>query len=297
MAETKRKTASSPDAADGADIAERVRASGTSFFWAMRFLPREKRAAIYAVYAFCREVDDIADGMLSRENKCAELAKWRLEIDRLYAGTPRHPVTLALLSALPAFGLEKSAFLAVIDGMEMDARGPIRAPDWATLELYCSRVAGAVGLLCVRIFGLAGEPGRSLADSLGLALQLTNILRDLAEDASDGRLYLPAEALATAGIGARDPASVLADPRLPDAARIVAARAAEAYRTAEEIMRAADATVVRPARIMMGVYRAHLTRMEREQFARVALPRAQGGLKGLIGKAEKFVLALRYVWA
>lgn len=297
MAEPNRMMAVSTPVEQREAIAERVRASGTSFFWAMRFLPPTKREAIFAVYAFCREVDDVADGPLSREQKRAELAKWRLEIDRLYAGHPLHPVTVALLPALSAFGLEKTAFLAVIDGMEMDANGPIRAPDWPTLELYCARVAGAVGLLCVRIFGLAGEPGQALAESLGRALQLTNILRDLAEDAEEGRLYLPAEALAAAGIHSSDPHAVLADPRLPEAARAVGARARESYAAAEAIMRASDAVVVRPARIMMGVYRAHLMRMEREQFARVGEPRMRNGFAGLVGKMEKLLLALRYAWA
>ena len=283
-------------ARERAAIAARVRASGTSFFWAMRFLPQVKRDAIFAVYAFCREVDDIADGDLAREAKCAELAKWRLEIDRLYAGRPLHPVARALLPAIEPFGLEKPAFLAIIDGMEMDANGPIRAPDWPTLELYCDRVAGAVGLLCVRIFGLTGEPGRDLSRSLGRALQLTNVLRDLAEDAEIGRLYLPEESLVSAGVSTREPHAVLADPRLPNAARLVGAAAREAYGQAQAIMRASPSDVVRPARIMMGVYRAHLTRMEREGFTRVALPRARGGLTDLFGKAEKLALALRHAW-
>jgi phytoene synthase len=171
-------------AADLSYVKARVEGAGTSFFWGMRILPPAKREACFAVYAFCREVDDIADGDAPQTEKRAELAAWRAEIERLYADAPTRPVTRVLLPAIADYGLEREAFLALIDGMEMDANGPIRAPSWEELLLYCSRVAGAVGRLCVRIFGVPGSDGRALAESLGRALQLTNILRDLAEDAS-----------------------------------------------------------------------------------------------------------------
>lgn len=280
--------------ADRAAITAQVRASGTSFFWAMRFLPRVKREAIFAVYAFCRAVDDVADGDLPPDGKRAELEAWRNEIDQLFEGRPSRVVTRALASPVTAFGLEKSAFLAIIDGMEMDAQGPIRAPSIDELNLYCDRVAGAVGLLCVRIFGLKGEAGGDLAVALGRALQLTNILRDLAEDAAIGRLYLPRELLESEGISTRNPQAVLAHPGLPAVARALAERARQCYARAQAIMAAADPETVRPARIMMEVYRPMLERLARDDFATVAAARSEGKLARIWGKARKFAVALRY---
>ncbi len=164
-------------------IRHRVEAAGTSFYWAMRLLPRDRRNGMYAIYAFCREVDDIADGGRPVEHKLAALAGWRDEIDALYDGRPRHVVARALSGPVRSYQLRKEDFLAILAGMEMDARGDIRAPDFATLDLYCARVASAVGHLSVHVFGDSSEPAHAVAESLGRALQLTNILRDLAEDA------------------------------------------------------------------------------------------------------------------
>ena len=280
--------------ADREAVTERVRASGTSFFWAMRFLPKPKREAIFAVYAFCREVDDIADGEMRTDEKREALAAWRGEIDRLYQSRPTREVTRALLEPVRRYQLEKEAFLAVIDGMQMDADGPICAPGRAELELYCARVAGAVGLLCVRIFGMAGEAGRRLADSLGRALQLTNILRDLHEDAALGRLYLPRERLDAESILARDPMTVLAHPRLSAVARALGAEARTSFDEARAIIAASDPAVVRPARIMMEVYDRALIKLERDRFTHVGLPRPQGTLAALWSKAQKLAIALRY---
>jgi phytoene synthase len=162
-------------------------AAGSSFYMAMRILPREQREAMYAIYAFCRAVDDIADGDAPNAVRYAALERWRAEIDRLAEG---RPLTLGAALAAPArrFGLRREDFHAVIDGMAMDAEADIRAPDWTTLDLYCDRVASAVGRLSVRVFGLDAETGDRLAHHLGRALQLTNILRDLDEDAGRGRL-------------------------------------------------------------------------------------------------------------
>ena len=150
----------------------------------MRLLPRDRRHGMYAVYAFCREVDDIADGDRPVAHKLAALAAWRDEIEALYAGRPRHLVARALHEPVRRYRLRREDFLAVVDGMEMDARDDIRAPDLATLDLYCARVASAVGHLSVHIFGDPSEMAHRVADSLGRALQLTNILRDLDEDAA-----------------------------------------------------------------------------------------------------------------
>ncbi len=164
-----------------------ARASGSSFYTGMRILPRPQREAMFEIYAFCRAVDDIADDPGPREPRLAALAKWRSDIDAVYAGAPSPPLA-GLARAVREFDLQREDFLAIIDGMEMDVVTDIRAPDRATLDVYCDRVACAVGRLSVRVFGMAREAGLTLAHHLGRALQLTNILRDLDEDAAMGRL-------------------------------------------------------------------------------------------------------------
>ncbi|MDE2364269.1 MAG: squalene/phytoene synthase family protein, partial [Hyphomicrobiales bacterium] len=157
-------------------------ASGSSFYAGMRILPREKREAMYDVYGFCRIVDDIADGDACRDDPAGAMNRWRADIDALYEGRDAGQAAF-LKDHVSRFGLKREDFLAIIDGMEMDLQGPVVAPDAATLDLYCDRVASAVGRLSVRIFGLAEQAGVELAHHLGRALQLTNILRDLDEDA------------------------------------------------------------------------------------------------------------------
>src|SRR5215813_3241689 len=179
----------------------------------MRILPRERRDAIFEIYSFCRAVDDVADDGGPREQRRQQLAQWRADIDALYAGTP--PARLrGLVEPIRNFDLQRQDFLSIIDGMEMDVASDIRAPDDQTLDLYCDCVASAVGRLCVRVFGMEKTAGVALAFHLGRALQLTNILRDLDEDAAIGRLYLPREALRDAGIASTDPKTVAADPNL-----------------------------------------------------------------------------------
>ena len=187
------------------DTAAAQRASGSSFYTAMRILPRAQRQAMFEIYAFCRQVDDIADSRGPREERRRELNRWRADIDAMYAGEPVVRVQ-GLAQALRDFGLKREDFHAVIDGMEMDVIADIRAPDNAMLDTYCNRVASAVGRLSVRVFGMEEAAGIALAHHLGRALQLTNILRDLDEDAAFGRLYLPAEALRAAGIASTEPA-------------------------------------------------------------------------------------------
>lgn len=243
-----------------------TRSSGSSFYTAMRILPRPQREAMYAVYAFCRAVDDIADEGGTREERAAGLTMWRADIERLYAGrVSAH--TAELQPAIRNFGLAKGDFLAVIDGMAMDAAADIQAPDWATLDLYCDRVASAVGRLSVRIFGMAEAPGLELALHLGRALQLTNILRDVDEDAGLGRLYLPREALRAAGIEATSPMRVVADNRLGAACAPVLARAKEHFARAAAIMAGQPRAVSKAPRIMAEVYRMILDRIEARGFA------------------------------
>ena len=183
------------------------RASGSSFYTAMRILPRAQREAMFEIYSFCRKVDDIADDGGPRDERLDQLQLWRSDIDALYTGSAVSRAT-SLAAPVKTFGLQREDFLAVIDGMEMDVVADIRAPDWAKLDPYCDRVASAVGRLSVRVFGMEEKAGIALAHHLGRALQLTNILRDIDEDAAIGRLYLPREALQAAGITSTDPAAV-----------------------------------------------------------------------------------------
>jgi squalene synthase HpnD len=247
-------------------IRRRVEAAGTSFYWAMRLLPQERRDAMYAVYAFCREVDDIADGGEPVEHKLTALAAWREEIAALYCGYPRHLVARALWEPTRRYELRRKDFLAVIAGMEMDAREDIQAPDMATLDLYCARVAGAVGHLSVHVFGDSSEPAHNVAEALGRALQLTNILRDLAEDAARGRLYLPSEILVRHGITSTDPAAVLRYPALPAACRDLALVAEGHYRDAARAMAQCSRRAMRPAALMAAIYRATLSALLRSEW-------------------------------
>jgi squalene synthase HpnD len=232
-------------------------ASGSSFYAAMRIMPRKQREAMFEIYSFCRLVDDIADDPGAANTRLQRLDQWRTDIDALYNGEPpEHLAGLAM--AVSKFELQRADFLAVIDGMQMDVAGNIRAPSFDTLDLYCDRVASAVGRLSVRVFGLEEEDGIQLAHHLGRALQLTNILRDLDEDAGIDRLYLPREALAEAGIKSADPAEVLANPALPQACAIVVKRAREHFAEAGAIMRKYPARIVRTPRVMSAAYKAIL---------------------------------------
>jgi phytoene synthase len=236
------------------------RASGSSFYTAMRILPRAQREAMFEIYSFCRLVDDVADSNAPHAERRAQLGQWRNDIEAMYAAQP--PAALgALARTARDFSLRKEDFLAVIDGMEMDAAADIRAPDWATLDLYCDRVASAVGRLSVRVFGMEEREGLALAHHLGRALQLTNILRDLDEDAGIGRLYLPREALRDVGIISTDPATVLANPMLGEACNAVMQRAREHFREADAIMARNPRRTVRAPRIMEQVYRVMLDGM------------------------------------
>jgi phytoene synthase len=234
----------------------------------MRILPRAERQAMYAIYAFCRAVDDIADDGGPREPRRDALDHWRADIDALFKGKISDS-TRDLAEPTRRFGLRREDFHAVIDGMAMDLEANLHAPDWATLDLYCDRVASAVGRLSVRIFGVEPNAGDALAHHLGRALQLTNILRDLDEDAAMGRLYLPREALATAGIVSegRSPTAILGEPNLEAACREVAGRAAMHFAEADRIMRQCPRRVVRAPRLMEAAYRKILADLLTRGFA------------------------------
>jgi presqualene diphosphate synthase len=244
-----------------------ARASGSSFYAAMRILPCKQRQAMFEIYAFCRAVDDIADEGGDVAARRAALDAWRTDIAALCAGKQPPAQLAALGNAIHAFALERDDFFAVIDGMEMDVVADIQAPDWATLNLYCDRVACAVGRLSVRIFGVPKAEGLELAHHLGRASQLTNILRDLDEDAAMSRLYLPREALAAAGVLATAPRDVLADPRLGSACAPVIARAREHFAQATNIMARCPRASVRAPGLMGEVYQAILAAVVARGFA------------------------------
>lgn len=242
------------------DTAEK-RASGSSFYAAMRIMPPPQREAMFQIYSFCRAVDDVADARGPRDARLGELSRWRADINALYDGGPVAPRVSGLVVPIRTFGLQRADFLAVIDGMEMDARGDIRAPDLDTLDLYCDRVASAVGRLSVKVFGLETADGIALAHDLGRALQLTNILRDLDEDAAMGRLYLAREWLEDAGITATDPATVLQDPKLAKACTPAMTRIERHFENADAVMNRYPRRVVRTPRLMAEAYKAILQQL------------------------------------
>ncbi len=253
--------------------------SGSSFYLAMCILPAAQRAAMYQIYAFCRAVDDIADeGTLPRRERAVALERWREDIDACYRGEPK-PSLVSLTRHIQAFQLSRDDFHAVIDGMAMDAAADIVASDEATLDLYCDRVASAVGRLSVRIFGMHEDAGRRLAHHLGRALQLTNILRDIDEDAAIGRVYLPRELLAREGISTADPTSIVGDARLPRVCAVIAERAKVHYAQSDEIMANAPRAEARAPRIMSAAYRTVLEANLKRGFDlprdRVRTPRAR----------------------
>jgi len=264
-----------------------VEASGTSFLQGMRLLPEERREGMFAVYAFCREIDDVADEPAPVADKMTRLREWRREIERIYEAKPQTLTGRALLPIVQEYGLERGDFLALIDGMEMDAVEDIRAPSLGRLELYCDRVAGAVGRLSIRIFGATEPQAKNVARYLGQALQLTNILRDLKEDAEHGRLYLPEELLDANNVKSREPFEVLAHPALPAICAELAARARQHYHAAAAAMRRCARGPMRPARAMGAIYRAYLDGLERRGWAKIDQPVR-------LSKRKKLWIALRY---
>lgn len=243
------------------DSALQAQVSGSSFYAAMRIMPKAEREAMFAIYRFCRMVDDIADdGTRARPQRAAELESWRADLVALYDGRPAGRAAF-LAQSVHAFGLRQADFLAVVDGMDMDVAADIQAPDLATLDLYCDRVACAVGRLSTRIFGMDEQPGLELARELGRALQLTNILRDLDEDAAMGRLYLPNELLRQAGVTTTDPNAAIGDARVDGACRALAERALVHFAAADRLMRSRPRGRLLAPKVMEAVYRTILQEM------------------------------------
>jgi squalene synthase HpnD len=263
-------------------------ASGSSFYSAMRILPASQREAMFQIYSFCRKVDDIADSDGPRPERLAALQQWREDIDALYRGDPPDHLK-DYVATVKKFDLQREDFIAVIDGMEMDVPQDIRAPDMATLDLYCDRVASAVGRLSVNVFGMPREDGVLLAHHLGRALQLTNILRDIDEDAGLGRLYLPREALFHAGITSNDPVKVAADRALPKVCQPLVERAKKHFAEADIIMKRNRRRAVRAPRIMGKYYGTILELLLKRGFA---APRAPVR----VSKITKLGIVFRYAF-
>jgi len=240
--------------------------SGSSFYYSFLFLPPERRRAITALYAFCREVDDVVDEVSDPAIAKIKLAWWRDELGRIFAGTPQHPVGKALLPGIQQFGLEQQNLEELISGMEMDLH-PVLYPDRASLEDYCHRVAGVVGLLSARIFGFTQPSTLEYAHTLGIAFQLTNILRDVGEDARRGRVYLPGDEMARHGVTAADILSLKDTPALrallAEQAEVARAKYAQAYALLPE----ADRRAQRSGLIMAAIYQTLLDEIAEENFA------------------------------
>jgi phytoene synthase len=239
--------------------------SGSSFYYSFMFLPPERRRAITAVYAFCREVDDVVDECSDLALARTKLAWWRSEIASLFEGNPRHPVTRALQPCLKPFDLRHDLMNEILDGMEMDL-AQNRYLDFANLELYCHRVASAVGLLAARIFGFSDPKTLDYAKDLGMAFQLTNIVRDVGEDARKGRIYLPQDELARHRVS---PAQILDARYDENFARLMAVQADRAenyYAKALAELPAADRVAQRPGLVMAAIYRTLLDEIRRDGY-------------------------------
>lgn len=239
--------------------------SGSSFYYSFLFLPPERRRAITALYAFCREVDDTVDECTDAAIARTKLIWWRKEIGAMLAGHPTHPVTLALQPHLVPYSLDGKHLQAIIDGMEMDL-DQTRYLDYAGLQRYCWHVAGVVGILSASIFGATRPETLQYAEKLGLAFQLTNIIRDVGEDARKGRIYLPVSELQKFGVTAADILNARHNEHFENLMRFQVERAQRAYDDAFALLPAADRRAQRPGLIMASIYRTLLNEIERDGF-------------------------------
>jgi phytoene synthase len=244
---------------------QKLAESGSSFAYSFRFLPAPRRHAITAVYAFCREVDDVVDEAADPAVSRMKLAWWRKEIAAVFGGKPQHPVTLALVDVVGRYALPREHFDAIIDGMAMDLEQN-RYQDFATLERYCHRVAGVVGLLSAEIFGYEDASTRIYARELGIAFQLTNIIRDVGEDAQRGRIYLPQDEMRQYGVSDTDIFGRKGTPALASLMAFQVERARAYYAKAFAALPARDRRAQRPGLMMAAVYRALLAEIARDGF-------------------------------
>ena len=244
---------------------EKAAKSGSSFYYAFLFLPPERRQAITALYAFCREVDDVVDECTDTSIARIKLAWWRTQIDALFQGKPEHPVTQALAPFLAPVDITQSRLIAIIDGMEMDL-DQTRYLDWPGLEKYCWHVAGVVGELSAGIFGYHDPATLQYASKLGIAFQLTNIIRDVGDDARRGRIYLPISDLQQFGVRAADVLNSQYSENFSSLMAFEAARARTLYREAIEALPANDRRAQRPGLMMAAIYHALLDEIEDEKW-------------------------------
>jgi phytoene synthase len=237
--------------------------SGSSFYYSFLFLPPNRRHAITALYAFCREVDDVVDECHDPSIAATKLVWWRQELARLYAGKPEHPVTQALLPALAEFNLPQEQLLEIIDGMEMDLQQS-RYLDFKALSLYCYRVAAVVGLLAAEIFGYQDRKTQKYAHDLGMAFQLTNIIRDVGEDARIGRIYLPIDELQRFEVTAADILNARYSDNFRRLIEFQIERAEQYYTQAVSELPAGDRKAQRPGLVMATIYRTLLDEIKRD---------------------------------
>jgi len=254
---------------------DKAAASGSSFYYSFLFLSRPKREAITAFYAFCREVDDVVDECREVHVARAKLDWWRAELDRLYAGQPNHPVSLAMVPAIARYPIAREQLEEIIDGMAMDLE-LTRYADFKVLRLYCHRVAGIVGEVAAGIFGASSHAAMKYAAQLGLALQLTNIIRDVGEDARRGRIYLPMDEMAAYGVSEADLLQARATTNFGTLMEFQYRRAVTAYEQAYALLPDGDRKDQRPSLIMAAIYRALLDEIRAAGYpvlgARIALP-------------------------
>jgi phytoene synthase len=242
---------------------QKAASSGSSFYYSFMFLPPERRRAITALYAFCREVDDVVDECQDTQIAATKLAWWRQELDRLYAGKPEHPVTQALQTVLPEFSLPQEQLLEIIDGMEMDLQ-QTRYLDFKALSLYCYRVASVVGLLAAEIFGYKDRGTQKYAHDLGMAFQLTNIIRDVGEDARRGRVYLPIDELKRFGVPVADILNSCYSDNFRKLMEFQIERAEHYYAQAMSELPDIDRKTQRPGLVMAAIYRTLLDEIKRD---------------------------------
>ena len=244
---------------------QKAAASGSSFYYSFLFLPLQRRRAITALYAYCREVDDAVDEPSDPSVAQSRLAWWRDEVARLFAGTPEHPVTKALAPHLTVYGLERRAMEAILDGMEMDLHNA-RYQNFDALDLYCHRVAGVVGELAARIFGHRNPRTLEYAERLGLAFQLTNIIRDVGEDARRGRIYVPVDDLARFNVPATDILQSRPSAQFVALMEFETTRAETYYEEAMKLLPSEDRRAQRPGLVMAAIYRTLLAEIRADGF-------------------------------
>ncbi len=244
---------------------EKAAQSGSSFYYSFLFLPKARREAITALYAFCREVDDIADECSDTALARTKLEWWRVELARTFAGEPSHPVSQALLPAIRAYDLAQEQFEEIIDGMEMDLQH-VRYADFKALQLYCYRVAAVVGQLAAAIFGYSERKTLKYAHDLGLAFQLTNIIRDVGEDARRNRIYLPQDELAQFGVRESDMLAGHSSPAFRALMAHQVARARTFYQQALQELPASDRRSQRTGLVMAAIYQTLLNEIENDGY-------------------------------